>query len=77
MSYERTYGNRKKCLPDSLGFSASNSYRFSVPSFQTVIRKREGVFVYCLHAVIDVTWNEEVFMLSKNALVSVGMICGR
>jgi hypothetical protein len=63
------------CLPASLALSASNSYRFSVPSFQTVILKRFGVLEYCLQAVIDVTWNDEVFMLSKKAFVSVGMIC--
>lgn len=62
-------------LPDSRGLSASNSYRFSALSFHTVIRKVLGVLWYCLQAVIEVAWKDEVFMLSKKPLVSVGMIC--
>lgn len=33
-----------------------------------------GVFPYCLQAVMEVAWKDDVFMLSKKPLVSVGMI---
>ena len=57
-----------------LGLAASKSYRFSAPSRYTMILKVEGDFWFCLQDKMDVAWNEEVFMLSKNPLLSVGMI---
>lgn len=58
------------------GLCASKSYRFSAPSRTTTTLNEVGHLLLCLQERMEVAWNEDVFMLSKKVLLSVGMICG-
>ena len=65
----RLWPDSPACLP----LSASNSYLFCPVSRQTLILKPPALPVSLQEATRDI-WNDVVFILSKNALDSDGMI---